>query len=120
MAARFFVFGAASVAVLVAVSLAACGPLRSSEPTAGPMKLDDPSLRRGRDLYDAHCYKCHTAGEGGMAPALIDMPLPQFLIRFQTRHGLGAMPAFSEQEIGERELQDILNYIVALRRHSNR
>jgi mono/diheme cytochrome c family protein len=37
------------------------------------------------------------------------------LIRFQVRHGLGAMPAFSEKEIGDRELDDLVAYLKALR-----
>jgi len=107
----------AMVLIVAAITVAACGSPRRGEPTAGPMKLDDPSVRRGQALYDVHCYKCHTAGEGGMGPIINDKPLPQFLMRFQVRHGLGTMPAFSEQEIGERELEDILNYMVALRHH---
>lgn len=52
-----------------------------------------------------------------MGPILNDKPLPQFLMRFQTRHGPGTMPAFSDKENSDRELEDILNYLVALRRH---
>jgi mono/diheme cytochrome c family protein len=110
---------AATVAsVLLAVlALSSCGSARRSEPVTGPMKMEEESVRRGKLLYDAHCYKCHVQGEGGMAPALNDKPLPRFLMHFQSRHGLGAMPAFSEKEISDRELEDILNYLVALRRH---
>lgn len=104
--------------MLVAIlALAACGSPRRGEPVAGPMKLQDESIRRGKLLFDTHCYKCHAQGEGGMAPAINDKPLPRFLMRFQTRHGLGTMPAFSEKEISDRELEDILNYLVALRQH---
>lgn len=116
-----FLIAARAVAVillvLVVLMLAACGSARRSEPIAGPMRLDDPSVQRGKLLFDTHCYKCHAQGEGGLGPAINDKPLPRFLMRFQTRHGLGTMPSFSEQQIGDRELEDILNYIVALRHH---
>lgn len=114
-----FLIAARAIAVilLVLVALSACGTARRGEPIAGPMRLDDPSVQRGKLLFDTHCYKCHAQGEGGMAPAINDKPLPRFLMRFQTRHGLGTMPSFSDKEIGDRELEDILNYIVALRQH---
>ena len=38
-------------------------------------------------------------------------------MRFQVRAGLGAMPSFSEEQISDAELEDLLDYIVALRRH---
>jgi mono/diheme cytochrome c family protein len=81
------------------------------------MSLADASVQRGRTLYETHCYKCHTQGEGGMGPIINDKPLPKFLMRFQVRHGLGTMPSFSEKEISDAELDDILNYVVALRHH---
>jgi mono/diheme cytochrome c family protein len=95
--------------------LVACGSARRSEPIAGLMKLADASVQRGQALFDAHCYKCHTQGEGGMGPIINDKSLPKFLMRFQVRHGLGTMPSFSEKEISDGELEDILNYLVALR-----
>jgi mono/diheme cytochrome c family protein len=103
--------------VLVALVLAGCHPVRRAEPIVGPMVLNDPSLERGRLLFDRHCYKCHTEGEGGMGPILNDKPLPRFLMRLQTRVGLGAMPAFDKRQISDEELDDVLNYIVALRHH---
>lgn len=105
------------VLVMAGVTLAACGSVRRGEPIAGPMQLTDASVQRGRTLFDAHCYKCHTQGEGGMGPIINDKPLPKFLMRFQVRHGLGTMPAFSDKDLSDRELEDILNYLVALRHH---
>jgi mono/diheme cytochrome c family protein len=105
------------LALLLAASLVACGSPRRSEPIAGQLTVASESLVRGRAVFDTHCYPCHTGGEGGLGPALNDKPLPRFLIRFQIRHGLGAMPAFSEEKIDAREMEDLLDYIVALRRH---
>jgi mono/diheme cytochrome c family protein len=63
------------------------------------------------------CHKCHPLGEGGLAPAIKDKPFPDFLKRFQVRHGLGVMPAFDKQELPEDQLRDILAYIRAMRGH---
>jgi mono/diheme cytochrome c family protein len=101
------------------IVIGACGAIRHSEPVAGPMALNDPSVKRGKTLFDSYCYKCHTAGEGGMGPIINDKPLPRFLMRFQVRHGLGTMPAFSEKQISDAELEDILDYLVALRHHGS-
>jgi mono/diheme cytochrome c family protein len=110
---------AAFFATVLALTLGAvaCGSARRGEPIAGRMDLYEVSLQRGQAVFDAHCYKCHTKGEGGMSPAINDKPLPKFLMRLQVRHGLGAMPGFSRDEIGDRELDDLLDYLVALRRH---
>jgi mono/diheme cytochrome c family protein len=111
---------AAALVLISAVTvLVACGSARRSEPIAGPMNISDASVLRGRAVFDAHCFSCHTGGAGGMGPALNDKPLPKTLVRFQVRHGLGTMPAFSEKEISERELDDLVNYVVALRRHGS-
>lgn len=106
-----------AAALLLAVAVTACNSGRRGEPIAGPMDLSDASVLRGRAVFDAHCYKCHLQGEGGMSPIINNKPLPKFLMRFQVRHGLGAMPAFSDKEISDPELEDLLNYLVALRHH---
>jgi len=99
----------------LAGTVAGCYPIRRAEPIVGPMKLTDASLLKGRLLYDRHCYKCHTEGEGGMGPIINDKPLPQFLMRLQVRVGLGTMPGFSKEEISDSELDEIVKYLVALR-----
>ena len=103
--------------VMLAAALAACHPVRRSEPIVGPMTLSDPNLQRGRLLFDRHCYKCHLEGEGGMGPVINDKPLPRFLMRFQVRAGLGTMPGFTKEQISDEELEHLVNYIVYLRHH---
>jgi mono/diheme cytochrome c family protein len=109
---------AAVVATLLSVSLlSACGSARRGEPITGPVAFDAPPLQRGRLVFDRNCYKCHAQGEGAMAAAMNDKPLPKFLMRLQVRTGLiGSMPAFSKEQISDQELDDLLDYIVALRR----
>ncbi len=108
---------AAGATALCIAALTGCHPIRRAEPIVGPMALTNPALHRGRLLYDKHCYKCHLEGEGGMGPILNDKPLPKFLMRLQTRVGLGAMPGFTKEQISDEELDDLLAYIVALRHH---
>jgi hypothetical protein len=43
--------------------------------------------------------------------------LPGFLIRFQVRHGMGAMPSFSDAKIPDDELDDLVAYVRARRAH---
>lgn len=105
----------ASIASLML--LTACYPVRRSEPIVGPMTTADASIKRGEKLYDEHCYRCHAVGEGGLAPSFNDKPLPRSLIRFQIRHGLGAMPAFDEHHLSDQEVDDIVEYVIALRQH---
>lgn len=97
--------------------LSACYPVRRAEPLVGPMTTASMSIKRGEQLYNANCFRCHPGGEGGLAPSLNDKPLPRVAMRFQIRHGLGAMPAFSEQQLSDQHVEDILDYIIALRRH---
>jgi mono/diheme cytochrome c family protein len=102
---------------LLASALAAGCSARRSEPIAGPLPDTSPEVARGGIAFDRHCSHCHPGGERGLAPALNDKPLPGFLIRFQVRHGAGAMPAFPRQTIDDQELDDIVRYLKALRRH---
>ena len=95
----------------------ACGSARRSEPLRGALPIDDTELALGQRSFDANCSQCHPGGEGGLGPAINNKPLPGFLIRFQVRNGLGAMPAFGEREIPDRELDAMVKYLHTLRRH---
>lgn len=100
------------------VLFSGCGTARRSEPLVGPMRLEEQGLIAGRQVFLLHCQQCHPGGEGGLGPALNNKPLPGFLISFQVRQGLGVMPAFSEDEISGKEMDDLVSYLKALRRHS--
>lgn len=64
----------------------------------------------------ARCHQCHPGGEAGLGPALNNTRYPDFVFRWQVRGGYGAMPAYSEEEISEEELDQILTYLKTLRR----
>jgi mono/diheme cytochrome c family protein len=87
---------------------------RKSEPVQ--QKAFTPAtqqVRRGEVLYMAHCQKCHPAGEAGLGPAINSNPAPQFIKRFQMRHGLGVMPAFRKRELPKSDLKAISKYMRA-------
>lgn len=104
--------------VLLLFLLATLGcSARRSEPVAGPLPVASPELAQGEIAFDVHCSHCHPGGEKGLAPAINNKPLPGFLIKFQVRHGVGAMPAFSEREIADEDLDALVKYLKALRRN---
>lgn len=96
-----------------------CRSPRRGEPLQGPMNISDPRIAHGEKLFMQHCYACHPNGEGGLGPSLNDKPAPRFLVKTQIRAGLGTMPEFSEKEISSEELNDLADYVIALRRHGS-
>jgi mono/diheme cytochrome c family protein len=106
-------------AVMMVLLLSACASARRSEPLVGPLPLDQLELVGGRQVFATHCHQCHPGGEAGLGPALNNKPLPDFLIRLQVRRGLGVMPGFSDEEISDEEMRDLLAYLKALRRHGS-
>ncbi len=102
-------------AVLLA-ALCACATARRSEPVAGPMELSGLAAE-GELLYERHCHACHPGGEGGLGPSLNDKPQPGFLIRTQVRMGFGAMPGFDAEHLAKHEVDAIVAWMQAARRH---
>lgn len=113
-AARAGATGLARAVLLAAAAcaaLAACGTARRvAEPDPR-----DPVLMAGYVSFMRNCHQCHPRGEAGLGPALNNKPLPAFLIRTQTRAGLGSMPAYSPEVLPDAELDAIAAYLVHLR-----
>lgn len=107
---------ASMAALLVLLVLAACGPAWRGEPFGAPVRLASAEAEAGQLVFVRHCHECHPGGAAGLGPALNDKPLPGFLIRYQVRHGLGAMPEFDEKWISDEELDQLVAYIMELRR----
>jgi mono/diheme cytochrome c family protein len=106
-----------SVVALLCMLCAGCiGAQRVGEPFDRVPELDTANLRVGHLVFYQHCHQCHPNGEGGLAPAINNKPLPQALMAFQVRRGMGAMPAFPKEAITDRELDALTDYLVALRR----
>lgn len=92
-----------------------CGcAMRKSEPikkeTFTPA---NERIAHGEQVFMQHCQKCHPGGEAGLGPSINANPAPQFIKRFQMRHGLGVMPAFSKGEIAKSDLHAISAYLKA-------
>lgn len=85
-------------------------------PYSEPLTLETEALKNGRKHFDHHCATCHPGGMSGLGPAIINKPLPEFLIRFQIRNGIGVMPAFKEDVLTDEEVENIAEYLVYLRK----
>jgi len=92
-----------------------CHSTRRGEPITGPMNLNAKE-QRGRVVFQMRCNQCHPNGEAGLGPALNNKPAPAFLMKAQVRLGLGAMPRFNSHAIPPSELDDLMAYVLALRR----
>jgi mono/diheme cytochrome c family protein len=105
------------IGIMVCISLTVGCSARRGEPLVGPLTISSPAVAQGRTVFMTHCHQCHPGGEAGLGPAINNKPLPEFAVRTQVRHGFGAMPAFYENEISETELDALISYLKALRRH---
>jgi mono/diheme cytochrome c family protein len=103
------------MAVLMPLAVLVESP-RRGEPLDRVPVLDTAAEQNGQIVFMRNCDQCHPQGDGGLGPALNNKPAPPALIKFQVRRGLGAMPAFSEEDITDAELDDLVAYVVALRR----
>lgn len=106
---------------IVAVGLATvfaigCGSVRRGEPITEVRAWKNEDVRRGEVQFATHCHQCHPGGEGGLGPGLNDKPAPGWLVKTQVRAGLGEMPSFSKEVISADELDDLVAYLMAVRR----
>lgn len=107
---------AGTACVLLALPFAsACATARRGETLTGEHHPPTREIALGERVFDANCSQCHPGGTQGVGPSLNDKPLPGWVIRFQVRHGLGAMPAFSATEIPDAELKAVVRYLKWLR-----
>lgn len=106
------------ISIIVCLIVISSCAIRKSEPMTGKTvnTKNDLHLRAGEVLYMTYCHKCHPIGEGGLGPALNSSNVPQFVKRFQVRHGLGVMPYFKKDQISKQDLHDISAYMSALKK----
>jgi mono/diheme cytochrome c family protein len=114
---RFAGTGALLSSVVAAgLMLSACGSSRMSEPLRGPLAGASAEVLNGQEVFMKNCNKCHPLGESGLGPSLNNRGyLPSFMIRYQVRHGMGVMPSFSKGRIPSGDLDDLIDYLKALR-----
>ena len=94
----------------------ACGSPKRDEPDKPAFVPATATIARGERVFKQQCDYCHPGGGAGLGPALNNKPAPAFAIRFQIRHGLGAMPAFDSTTIANADVRAIADYLLALRR----
>lgn len=93
------------------ICLLSCAGRKSEPIKQKKFEYASPSVANGEKVFMVYCQKCHPAGEAGLGPAINSNPAPQFVKRFQVRHGLGAMPAFKEEDISTADLRDISEFL---------
>jgi mono/diheme cytochrome c family protein len=102
--------------MLIALLVTACRSARRGEAIGRPVPTPSPEAQRGQLVFQQHCHRCHPGGEGGLGPSLNDKPAPKFLMKTQVRAGLGSMPGFDKDKISAEELNDLMSYMLALRK----
>jgi mono/diheme cytochrome c family protein len=105
------------LSVFIAGQILSCSSRKSEPVQEKEFSSDDSSVINGEKIFMIHCHKCHPAGEAGLGPAINSNPAPQFVKRFQMRHGIGVMPSFTKEEISKADLRDISQYLKAWKKH---
>jgi len=95
-----------------------CRSVRRGEPIQGVLDISDPKIARGQQVFARNCTMCHPGGEGGLGPALNNSPGPRWLMKTQVRLGLGVMPPFDKHALSPEDLDALVNYSLAIRRHN--
>jgi mono/diheme cytochrome c family protein len=98
----------------IAMSMINCSP-RKSLPIAGPVSMNERE-KEGEKIFMEHCQRCHPQGEAGLGPGI--HWAPGFAKKFQVRHGVGAMPAFGDEHISDKELNQLMEYLKAMKQNS--
>ena len=91
-----------------------CGESRKGDLSEDRFRQDQ-QLAQGRVVFMHNCNQCHVLGGPGLGPGLNDKPLPGLAIKTQIRHGVGAMPAFSTDDISDAQMDAVVKYMQALR-----
>ena len=105
-------------AVIICISVYSCVSRKSVPITGQEFVPRNERIVNGEKVFMANCQKCHPGGEGGLAPAINSNPAPQFIKRFQMRHGLCVMSSFKKVEISKKDLRDISKYLTAWKHYN--
>lgn len=108
--------GALTVVIVCLAVTTGCRSVRRGEPITGKLDRQNDSVHRGKLVFQQHCHQCHPGGEGGLGPGLNDKPAPVWLMKTQVRVGLGTMPPFDHDQISGEEIDDLMAYLIALRK----
>lgn len=99
-----------SLIFLIIITLSGCSQ-KIIPPGERGHSLKSAAAVKGQEIFMRNCNRCHPDGMGGTGPAIVNKPLPGFLIRFQVRNGLGAMPSFKNQQLAKADLNNLVKYL---------
>jgi mono/diheme cytochrome c family protein len=103
-------------AVAAIVAVAACGSARRGVPLNGPIQHSADGFH-GKILFMHNCNQCHPGGDAAVGPAINNKWIPDAVMKLQIRKGvLGSMPAFSDKELSDQDVDHILIYLNELRK----
>jgi mono/diheme cytochrome c family protein len=103
------------VAVVFAAAVG-CGTARRGVPIMGPIAHSDTGMH-GKILFMHNCNQCHPGGDAATGPAINNKWIPDAVMKLQIRKGvLGSMPAFSDKDLSNQDVDDILVYLNELRK----
>lgn len=84
-----------------------------------PLVIAGHDAERGRQLYELNCQQCHAVGGNGgaigasdWAPGLQQATINE--VADAVRTGPGEMPRFGEQQLPQRDLDDLAGYVMTL------
>lgn len=100
---------------IAATFSAGCSSSRRDALVARQVNISSRQLEIGQRVFMYECNQCHPGGAAGLGPALNNKPIPGFVLRFQVRHGVGAMPKFDHSQISSESLSDLVLYVKTLR-----
>ncbi|WP_083961704.1 c-type cytochrome [Salinimicrobium terrae] len=101
--------------LFLGVRMSSCSAPKTA-PLAQVVEMPTESLQQGRVLFNEYCASCHPGGMAGVGLAIINKPLPEDVIEFQIRNGIGVMPAFNDKMLSDEEVENIAEYLVYLRK----
>jgi mono/diheme cytochrome c family protein len=100
------------VGLVGALAVAGCASPRKSLPFVGEPGITTAAQALGQRVFFVECNQCHPRGRAGLGSGLF---VPDLVLRTQVRAGLGAMPAFSEEQLSEAELDALVAYVGLLK-----
>jgi mono/diheme cytochrome c family protein len=105
------------IIIAIIIIVASCATRRSEPVKQRNFVTASAEVAHGEQVYMSYCHKCHPSGEGGLGPSINGSPAPNFLKKFQVRHGLGVMPSFKKDHLSKKDLHDIVKYISAWKKY---
>lgn len=107
------------ILIFAAALTLGCSISKKEAYTVKPVAFSSEEVEEGRVLFHKFCNSCHPDATAGLGAPIVTTSIPGIAIQFQIRNGLGAMPAFSEEQISDEEVNKIVDYIQALRGQKN-